>query len=68
MEKRTEEGKKRKNIYNSKYTAENYDRINLCVEKGLKNKIKDLATQEGLSVSAYIIKCIEYFEDAKKEG
>lgn len=68
MEKRTEEGKKSKMLYIRNYNKENYDRINLCVEKGLKNKIKDLAAQEGLSVSSYIIKCIEYFEDTKKKG
>lgn len=44
---------------NNKYAAKAYDRINIAVPKGRKDKIKALADTRGQSVNAYIISAID---------
>jgi predicted HicB family RNase H-like nuclease len=44
--------------YNRRYNEENYERINMAVKKGQKEKIKVAADLAGLSVNAYISKAI----------
>lgn len=44
---------------NNRYNAKAYDRINIAVPKGKKDKIKAAADQEGKSVNAYIIEAID---------
>lgn len=46
-------------IATDKYVAENFDRIQIKVRKGKKEKISLLAEQNGMSVSAFIISLIE---------
>ena len=43
----------------NKYMKENYDRINLTMPKGKKEKIQDHAVRHGLSVTAYINAAID---------
>lgn len=43
----------------NRYINKRYDRINLVVEKGDKDKLKDKAKQQGQSLNAYIIQAIE---------
>lgn len=43
-----------KTSYKNKHKAEHYDRIELTVPKGMKDIIKTMATDKGLSVNAYI--------------
>lgn len=43
-----------KTAYKNKYNLENYDRINLTVTKGDKEKIKERADALGVSINAYI--------------
>ena len=38
----------------NKYVRENYDRVNVTMPKGKKDKIQAYATRHGLSVTAYI--------------
>lgn len=38
----------------NKWNKENYDRIQLVVDKGMRDAIKDRAASLGLSVNAYI--------------
>lgn len=45
--------------YKNKFLAENYDRINLTVPKGQKEKIKAHAESKGKSVNGYINDLIE---------
>ena len=44
--------------YDNAYIAKAYDRINLTVPKGKKEKIKAAADAVGLSVNAYISRAI----------
>lgn len=41
-----------------KYNAKSYDRIEISVYKGEKQKIKEYAEKKGLSVNAYITELI----------
>lgn len=45
--------------YNNKYNKEAYDRINLTVPKGEKEKIKAAADQTGESVNGFIWRLIK---------
>lgn len=45
--------------YNNKYNKEAYDRINLTVPKGEKEKIKAAADQTGESVNGFIWRLIQ---------
>lgn len=47
-----------------KYNAKSYDRIEISVYKGEKQKIKEYAEKKGKSVNAYIYDLIK--EDMKK--
>lgn len=49
-----------------KYVAENFDRIQIKVRKGKKEKISLFAEQNGMSVSAFIINLIE--TEAERQG
>jgi lipopolysaccharide assembly outer membrane protein LptD (OstA) len=40
--------------YKNRHKAEHYERIELAVPKGMKTIIKDLASDKGMSVNAYI--------------
>lgn len=40
--------------YKNKYNLEKYDRINVTVNKGDKEKIKERADALGISINAYI--------------
>ena len=44
---------------NNRWTNAHYDRINIAVPKGRKDKIKALADTRGQSVNAYIISAID---------
>ena len=52
----------------NKYMATNYDRINLTVEKGKKDAIKDHAAGKGESVNAFINRAINETMDRDKDG
>ncbi len=45
--------------YKNKYNGEKYDRINLVVNKGDKEKIKQKADSMGVSLNTYIKTLIE---------
>ena len=40
--------------YKNRHKAEHYDRIELAVPKGMKQIIKDLASDKGMTVNAYL--------------
>jgi predicted DNA binding CopG/RHH family protein len=52
-------GKFNKVEYNNQFIASAYDRINLTVPKGNKEKIRARAESKGMSVNAYINDLIE---------
>lgn len=52
-------GKFNATAYKNKFIADNYDRINLTVPKGQKEKIKARADSAGMSINAYINDLIE---------
>lgn len=43
----------------NKYIANNYDRLNITVPKGKKDKYKLAAEAKGKSLNAFIVECIE---------
>lgn len=52
--------------YILQYTGEKYERINLLSRKGLKNKYKEYATVNGMSLSEFFLKAAdEYIENHK---
>lgn len=57
---------KNRTQYKNKYLTENYERINMAVKKGQKEKIKAAAEMAGLSVNAYISKAIA--EKMERDG
>lgn len=52
----------------NKYMAANYDRINLTVEKGRKDLIKEHADSKGESVNGFINRAISETMEREKEG
>lgn len=50
----------------NKYMAENYDRINLTVPKGKKEKIKEYAEARGESVNGFINRAIDEAMDEER--
>ncbi len=50
----------------NKYMKENYDRVNLTMPKGKKEKIQEQADSLGLSVNAYINAAID--EKMERDG
>lgn len=53
MEKR-KDGRKARTVAQNTYISKRYDRINLLVESGNKEIIKDRAAERGESVNGYI--------------
>ena len=45
--------------YINEYQKEKYDRITVLAEKGKKALYKEAADKEGLSLSAFIMKCVD---------
>lgn len=50
----------------NRYNAKMYERLNIVIKAGEKEKIKQRAEELGKSVNAYITDLI--YEDMKKEG
>ncbi len=50
----------------AKYNAKAYDRIEIKVKKGEKAGLQSLATQQGMSLNAFIITAIEHY--IKEQG
>lgn len=47
-----------RNKATQKYAAKAYDRIELKIKKGDKDKLKEFAAENGLSVSALIVQAV----------
>jgi len=45
--------------YINDYQKEKYDRITIMVKKGEKERYKDLAKERGMSMTEFIVDCIE---------
>lgn len=65
MEKRSEEGKKKKNLYSSKYSKENYDQLATTIPLGMKEKFKNLASSQGLSISQLLVEAVKEYAAAR---
>lgn len=50
----------------NKYNAINYDRVGLMLPKGKAEEWKALAKAEGLSLNAFIIKCVQNYTNNEK--
>lgn len=46
--------------YQNAYNKENYDRVFISLPKGMKSRIKKVASTKGKSLNAYIKELIEY--------
>ena len=44
--------------YKNQFNSEHYDRINFSVPKGMKQIIKDLAAEKGLSMNKYFLELV----------
>ena len=59
-----EDGRNSKTVANTKYSANNYDRINFYIKKGEKDKIKEAAKKNGETVNTFLNRIIsEYVSD-----
>lgn len=45
--------------YVNKYQKENYDRITIMAKKGKKLEYKEAAQREGMSLSAFVMACVD---------
>ena len=54
------------NAYRNQYNAENYDRVNFTMPKGIKSRIKEAAQASGKSVNAYILEAVEEKMEGKR--
>lgn len=62
-------GGKTSNESKAKYNAKAYDRINIAVPKGQKEKIQEAASKVGESINSYVSKAIsERMERDAAEG
>lgn len=52
----------------NEWIAKTYDRINLTVPKGMKDKIREHADRNGESVNAYIARAIALLMEQEGEG
>ena len=52
--------------YQAEYNKQHYDTVAINVPKGMKDQIKEYAKAENLSVTKYILKTIEFYEDKKE--
>lgn len=52
----------------NKYMAANYDRINLTVEKGRKDLIREHASARGESVNGFITRAINETMERDRDG
>lgn len=43
----------------NKYIKNNYDRVNLTIQKGKKEEYRKIAKSKGISLNQFIIDCIE---------
>lgn len=50
--------RKKELSYIAQYQKENYDRITVMSPKGTKEKVKAAATLKGMSVSEFVLNCI----------
>ena len=50
--------RKKELSYIAQYQKENYDRITVMSPKGTKEKVKAAATIKGMSVSEFVLNCI----------
>ncbi len=44
--------------YKNRFNAEHYERINFSVPKGMKDVIKDLAAEKGMSMNKYFLELV----------
>lgn len=44
--------------YKNQHARKHYDRLNLAVPKGMKQVIKDLSSEKGLSLNGYILELV----------
>ena len=65
MEKRSAEGKKKKHLYSSKYSKENYDQLATTIPQGMKDKFKKIASILGLSISQLIVTAVEEYANTR---
>lgn len=54
--------------YNNKFNKENYDRINLCLPKNTKAKLKEVASKHNESVNSYINEAIRQRMEASNNN
>lgn len=60
-EKRTEQGRKSKQVYIDGYKREHYDRITITAPKGTKERWKQLAEAREMSISQMAIRAVDEF-------
>ena len=51
--------------YQTEYNKKHYDSITIMIPKGMRDKVRGYAKSENLSVTKYILKTIEFYENGK---
>ena len=54
--------------YQAEYNKQHYDTVAINIPKGMRDQIKEYAKAENLSVTKYILKTIEFYEEHKEES
>lgn len=52
--------------YIDDYNRENYEKVTLQVRKGVREIWRGYAARRGLSMTAYVTECVEFYEANKK--
>lgn len=60
--------KKNRINYINQYNADNYDRVNLSVPKGVRAEWKKIAEKQGLSLVGLVTKLMDNFIRSVKQG
>ena len=56
-----------RNKATQKYAAKAYDRVEVKIKKGEKEKLKAFATENGLSVNALIVQAVNFYAKSQNK-
>ena len=58
--------KRERNKLKTQYSMEHYERIVIASPKGTKEQWKKYAERDGLTVTRYVMKCVEQYEATRE--
>lgn len=54
--------------YRNEYQRQHYDRINIIMPKGAKKVIREAAKSRGETISSYIVRALEWYDNLDLSG